>query len=61
MILGDEHSYLSKLKDLLTTAGFQSALLISVLFWQKHGFVEVTNQQASESYDEYAKVMMLAL
>ncbi|PJE55556.1 GNAT family acetyltransferase, partial [Marinomonas sp. BSi20584] len=44
-----------------TTAGFQSALLVSVPFWQKHGFVEVTNQQANESYGEDAKVMMRAL
>ena len=44
-----------------TKSGFQNALLVSVqdsvLFWQKHGFVEVANQQASESYGEDAKVM----
>jgi ribosomal protein S18 acetylase RimI-like enzyme len=55
-------------KHLLDTAisfGFQKALLVSVQdsvpFWQKHGFVEVTNQQASESYGEDAKIMMRAL
>ena len=55
-------------KHLLDTAiscGFQKALLVSVqdsvAFWQKHGFDEVTNQQASESYGEDAKIMMRAL
>ncbi|QUX90728.1 GNAT family N-acetyltransferase [Marinomonas sp. A3A] len=55
-------------KHLLDTAisfGFQKALLVSVQnsvpFWQKHGFVELTNQQASEGYGEDAKIMMRAL
>lgn len=55
-------------KHLLDTAissGFQKALLVSVqdsvAFWQKHGFVEVTDQQASESYGEDAKIMIRGL
>jgi ribosomal protein S18 acetylase RimI-like enzyme len=53
------------LLDSATSSGFQKALLVSVqdsvLFWKKHGFVEVTNQQANESYGEDAKIMMRAL
>uniref|UniRef100_A6VTU6 GCN5-related N-acetyltransferase n=1 Tax=Marinomonas sp. (strain MWYL1) TaxID=400668 RepID=A6VTU6_MARMS len=53
------------LLDSAASSGFEKALLVSVQdsvpFWQKHGFVEVTNQQASESYGEDAKVMMRAL
>lgn len=51
-------------KHLLETAtplGFNSVLLVSVQdsvpFWQKHGFNEVTSQQASDSYGEDAKIM----
>ncbi|MBU1296094.1 MAG: GNAT family N-acetyltransferase [Gammaproteobacteria bacterium] len=53
------------LLDTAVSSGFQKALLVSVQdsvpFWQKHGFVEMTDQQASESYGEDAKVMMRAL
>ena len=53
------------LLDTATTSGFEKALLVSVQdsvsFWQKHGFVEMTDQQANESYGEDAKVMMRAL
>lgn len=53
------------LLDSVASSGFEKALLVSVQdsvpFWQKHGFVEVTNQQANESYGEDAKVMMRAL
>ncbi|MGO2236731.1 MAG: GNAT family N-acetyltransferase [Marinomonas sp.] len=53
------------LLDSVASSGFEKALLVSVQdsvpFWQKHGFVEVTNQQASESYGEDAKVMKKVL
>lgn len=53
------------LLDSASSSGFQKALLVSVQdsvpFWQKHGFVEVTNQQASNSYGEDAKIMMRTL
>lgn len=53
------------LLDSVVSSGFEKALLVSVQdsvpFWQKHGFVEVTNQQASESYGEDAKVMKKVL
>ena len=53
------------LLDTATTSGFEKALLVSVQdsvsFWQKHGFVELKNQQANESYGEDAKIMIRAL
>ncbi|QUX97050.1 GNAT family N-acetyltransferase [Marinomonas sp. CT5] len=53
------------LLDSAASSGFEKALLVSVQdsvsFWQKHGFVELTNQQANESYGEDARVMMRSI